>query len=103
MEFFRKTNFDFMRRRTIAISASVILILIGFISLFIKGGPAYNIDFLGGTELEIRFQQPKATEDLRNVLAAINLGDAEIKAFGNPRDFVLRFQEIENSAAISKS
>lgn len=48
MTLFYNTNFDFMGWRKVAIAASVAAILIGLTSLFIKGGPAYSVDFLVG-------------------------------------------------------
>jgi preprotein translocase subunit SecF len=101
MEFFRDTHFDFMSRRKIAIAISLAAILAGMVSLVIKGGPAYNIDFLGGTEVQVQFRQPKETQALREVLASINLAGAEIKQFGNNRDFVIREEEEEIATQIS--
>lgn len=97
MEFFRKTNFNFMARRKFAISMSVLLILIGIASLIVKKGPAYNIDFLGGTELQIQFHQSEAVQSLRNVLTKLNYPNAEIKEFGDRRDFDIRFKQQDNA------
>jgi preprotein translocase subunit SecF len=97
MEFFHKTNFDFMAWRRVAISLSVTAILIGIVSMFLKGGPAYNIDFLGGSELQVRFQQPKTPEALRGAVAATDFRDVEIKQFGDPHHYVIRFQQQPDS------
>lgn len=96
MRLFHKTNFDFMKWRRIAIGGSVVAILVGIVSLILKGGPAYNIDFLGGTEIQIQFQQSKKVEDLRNVLASVNYASAEIKEFGHSKSFLIRFSEVES-------
>lgn len=98
MRLFYNTNFDFMGWRKIAIAISVMMIFIGLASLFIKGGPAYSVDFLGGTELQIQFLQPRDPQDIRGVMASLNYGDAEIKEYGNPRDFLIRFRESKIEA-----
>ena len=38
-------NFDFVGKRKAAIILSVVLILIGIVSLIVKGGPDYGVDF----------------------------------------------------------
>ena len=96
MHFFLKSNFDFMAWRKVAIAISLVAILVGLISLVVKGGPDYNIDFLGGSEIEVRFPQPKTTLEVRNALNAINLGDAEIKELGDPHLYIIRFLLPEN-------
>ena len=53
-------------------------------SLFIKGID-YGIDFLGGTELIVQFNQPADIGDVRSAMDRIGLGRAEIKTFGSDR------------------
>lgn len=95
MEFFRKSNIDFVSKGKIAIFLSLLAILGGIVSLIMKGGPAYNIDFLGGVELQIQFQQPRNTQALRDFMSSLNYSKAEIKQFGGPHNFIVRFQESE--------
>ena len=103
MQFFRETNIDFLGRRRIAIGISGLLIMIGALSLVIKGGPSYGIDFLGGTEVHVQFQQPLKVADLRDALSAIGYGNAELKQFGGPQDFIIRVQEQETGTKVSDS
>ncbi len=48
MELFKNTNFDFLGKKWPFISASLVLTVAGLISLAMKGGPKYGIDFKGG-------------------------------------------------------
>ena len=48
------------------------------------GGLRYDIDFTGGTLVQVRFEQPPAIAEIRAGLAAIQLGDAIIQEFGTP-------------------
>lgn len=101
VQFFRETHIDFMKKRNYAIGASVIIILIGIASLFIKGGPAYSIDFLGGTEIYVQFPQDQTPGPVRDALAAIGYTDAEVKQFGGSRDYLIRVQQEENALQAS--
>ena len=48
MELFKNTNFDFLGKKWPFIIASLVLTAAGLISLAMKGGPRYGIDFKGG-------------------------------------------------------
>ncbi|MGH9863238.1 MAG: protein translocase subunit SecF, partial [Candidatus Acidiferrales bacterium] len=58
IEFFHQPNFNFLRWKWHFIITSWVLILAGAISLWVKGGPAYGIDFRGGTLVYVKFAQP---------------------------------------------
>lgn len=101
MQFFRETNFDFMKNRKAAILVSAALILIGVLSLLFKGGPLYGIDFLGGTEIHVQFKQDQNAGAVRDAMGALGYGNAEIKQFGGTRDYLVRVQEQETGTQIS--
>jgi preprotein translocase SecF subunit len=88
MQFFGKTNIDFMgpRKRWYIISA--LMVLVGLGSLAFRG-VHYGIDFLGGTEIIVQFQDPVDVGSIRMAMDKIGLGDAEIKTFGSDRDIVI--------------
>ena len=50
-------NIDFIGKRKLAVVFSAILILIGLVSLVLKGGPNYGIDFAGGTLVQLKFTE----------------------------------------------
>ena len=89
MRLFKKTNIDFMGVRGKMYSASTIIIVIGLISLFVKG-INYGIDFRGGTELVISFANKPDYGQLRSALGTIGFGDSEIKSFGNENTILIR-------------
>ena len=92
MRFFGKTNIDFMGKRNLWYLVSGSMIVIGMISLAFKGVD-FGIDFLGGTELVVRFQQPVSISDVRAAMDRIGYGKAEIKTFGTDRDILIRTPE----------
>jgi preprotein translocase subunit SecF len=101
MEFFRETHINFVRTRKYAIIISALLILIGMVSLVIKGGPIYGIDFLGGTEIQVKFPRPVPVSQVRQALTTLGYGQAEIKQFGAPSDLLIRVQQQEQGTQIS--
>jgi len=92
MRLFGKTTIDFMGKRKLWYTISGSLILIGLISLLIKGVD-YGIDFLGGTELVVGFARPVQVGDVRSSMDRTGFGKAEIKTFGTDRDILIRTSE----------
>lgn len=90
MRFFSNTKFDFLSKRKIGFVFSSTLISIGIISLIIHGGPRYNIDFTGGTLVQLKFEKNVQIEQIRSALAAKGYGDSEIKHFGALNEIVIR-------------
>jgi preprotein translocase subunit SecF len=87
MEFLKKsTHIDFIKSRFIALIISAVLIIAGIISLIVKGGPNYGIDFAGGMMIQLKFQEQTSIKDIRKVLKEIDLGDSVIQRFGDPGD-----------------
>ena len=92
MRLFGKTNIDFMGRRRLWYTVSATVILVGMISLFVKGVD-YGIDFLGGTEIIVQFQNDVQVGDARSAMDKIGFGKAEIKTFGSSREILIRTVE----------
>lgn len=92
MRLFGKTNIDFMGKRKTWYTVSGVVILIGIASLLVKGVD-FGIDFLGGTELVVGFEQDVQIGDIRSAMDRIGFGKAEIKTFGSDRDILIRTPE----------
>ncbi len=70
MELIRQDlNIDFLKRRKLFMGLSAVLIAIGIVSLVIKGGPDFGIDFAGGLLIEIRTKEPTSTGEVRRILS----------------------------------
>jgi len=90
-------NFEFVGRRKLAIGFSVILILIGLISLVVKGGPNYGIDFVGGSLVQIKFQQTTNASDIKDALKDLGLGNMSVQQFGDDaNEFLVRAQAVSS-------
>ena len=53
LQLFREAKYDFIGKRRWAYVLSVAFILAGLISIGVKGGLRYGIDFSGGTLIQI--------------------------------------------------
>ena len=98
IELFRNPGYDFIGKRRWAYLVSAVFILIGLASLGVKGGLRYDIDFSGGTLVQVRFERPPSVDAIRGALAKIQLGESVIQEFGDAREFILRLPLAENTS-----
>jgi preprotein translocase SecF subunit len=94
MRLFGATQINFMGKRRMWYLVSALIIGAGLVSLAVKG-LSFGIDFLGGTELIVQFQQPVEIGDVRGAMTTIGFGRAEIKTFGSDQDILIRTSTIE--------
>jgi preprotein translocase subunit SecF len=90
IELFKNPNYDFIGKRKWAYIVSIAITLIGLGSLVVKGGLRYDIDFTGGTLIQVRFAEPPEIAKIRASLATIQLGESIIQQFGDPREYIIR-------------
>ncbi len=100
MRLFGKTTIDFMGKRRMMYMVSATVILVGMVSLMMKGID-YGIDFLGGTELIVQFAQDVQIGNVRTAMDKIGFGKAEIKTFGSDRDILVRTVEQGEGTVIA--
>jgi preprotein translocase subunit SecF len=89
IELFRTPSWNFIGRRRWAYIVSVTAILLAMLALAARG-LRYDIDFTGGTLVQVRFERPPAIERIRAALASVHLGDSIIQEFGDPREDIIR-------------
>ncbi|TYO99561.1 protein translocase subunit secF [Geothermobacter ehrlichii] len=86
-------NFDFVGQRKLAFGLSVLLILVGLVSLVVKGGPNYGIDFAGGSLAQVRFAETTSAAEIKEALAPLNMGGVVVQQFGDDaNEFLIRAQ-----------
>ena len=83
IELFKQPNLDWMGKAKYFFALSGTLLLIGWASIFLKGGIKYGIDFRGGTDVDVRFAKAPDVEQLRNSLRAQGLGNSEIQSISD--------------------
>jgi preprotein translocase subunit SecF len=89
IELFRAPRFDFIGRRRWAYLLSGAVVLACLVSLAAQG-LRYDIDFTGGTLVQVRFARPTRIEDIRAVLVRLGLADSIIQELGGITEFVIR-------------
>ncbi|MEA3471483.1 MAG: protein translocase subunit SecF, partial [Thermodesulfobacteriota bacterium] len=76
------TSLNFVGRMKLASFASMTMIIVSIVSLLLHGGPNLGIDFAGGTQVQIKFENKTDVKDIRDSLTAISLGKSIIQQFG---------------------
>jgi preprotein translocase subunit SecF len=79
MEIFKQTNYDFLGKKWPFIIFSLVLTAAGFISLWLKGGPRYGIDFTGGALMDVNFIKRPPAEAIRSALHKKIQGEIEVE------------------------
>ena len=87
-------QFDFVRWRYLAGGASAVLVVLSWV-LFFAIGPNWGIDFTGGTEIHLQFQEPTEIREVREALRELGLSDDAVQAINgvDSGEFVVRIQD----------
>lgn len=93
MQFFGKTNIDFVSNRKAWVIFSVSFIVIGIVLAFVLP-PKFGIDYTGGSEVAISFKKNINTDQVRKVINSAGISNAEIKSFGEANQFLIRVQSV---------
>lgn len=90
---FKKT-INFLSVRRITTTFSIALMIFSLVSITSKGlNP--GIDFTGGFQIEISYQQPPEIEDVRNHLSSAGFNDAIVQNSGSATDIMIRIAPRE--------
>jgi preprotein translocase subunit SecF len=74
------------------------LVVVSILLLFFKG-LNLGVDFKGGTLIELRANDKNiSVTSLRSSFSNMNLGDVNIKKFGNENDFLVKIEKKDTSA-----
>jgi preprotein translocase subunit SecF len=95
IELFRNPNYDFIGKRKWAYIISIAFTLISLGTLAVRGGLRYDLDFTGGTLIQLRFEQVPTVAKIRASLATIQLGESIIQEFGDNREYIIRLPLVE--------
>lgn len=88
-------NLDFVGKRLFFVLLSVGINLLSII-LLLTWGFNYGVDFVGGTVVEARFQQPTTANAVDEAVAKLGLQDRTIQDLGGDnKTYLLRFKQGE--------
>src|SRR5215831_5454671 len=89
MQLFKNTNFDFLGKKWIFITLSLVVTAAGVGSLIVKGGPSYGIDFRGGAEVRIRFNQEPPVGKIRSALSGRVGGEISVQQITGAQELMI--------------
>lgn len=97
MELIKKTNFDFVGKRRIAYVISISLILLGLLAFLriVLGMANLGIEFVGGTSVQLKFQQPLPLSAVREALGRGGLKEAQPQLFAGGNQLLIRVKGSE--------
>jgi len=92
-----KPDIQFINYFRIFIFISLILIIISIGSIFYKG-LNFGVDFKGGTLIELRVENTEiGIGDVRQSFIKMNLGDVNVKNFGEKKDYLIKFEKTDKN------
>ena len=84
-------RFDFVSKIGLFGGISALLVVISFFYLAVRG-ITYGIDFVGGTELQVKFANALGIDQVRTLAEKQGLNNVHIQGFGDQSEYIIRFQ-----------
>ncbi len=98
MEFFHKTNIDFIGFRYKAFIISGLIIVAGLVSAISKGGYKLSVEFKGGTLVQVKFDEAVLIADVRSSMNRAGYATAEIQQYGeNGDEYIIKIGGVEET------
>jgi preprotein translocase subunit SecF len=89
------THFDFIGKWKYCVAGSIGIILLGLAAIPIMG-IRWGIDFIGGTEVQVRFSEGVQADEgrIRDVVQSVGVGEPSVVRYGEATspEFLIRFQ-----------
>lgn len=86
MELFKNISINWLNKKWWFFGFSWVLILLGVIGYFMRGGLTYGIDFTGGTVIQMKFNQKPDLDLIRKSLKPETTSAPLIQAYGAAED-----------------
>lgn len=102
MRWFETPDFDFIKAHRIAYVVSGIMLVLAIIGIFAEG-LEYGIDFKGGKEFTLEFEQPVEVATVRDVVSDSLESTPVVKEFGSPRDILIRTDDERDITKVQHS
>jgi len=104
------TTFNFLKYRKLAYLLSALVIVAGLVSLVVKGGPRFGVDFAGGLSIQVRFAKEMDMEAVTKAVESAGLQNVVVQRFGQEtaKEFLIRASDSDVSqetvrAAVEKT
>ena len=97
MEIFNNNKtYDFMGKKVAFLTISGILIIASLVLLFTRG-LNYGIDFVGGTIVQVKYEQAAPLDKIREVLENSKYAGSNVTEFGSADEITIRFTGTSSS------
>lgn len=88
---FDSGRFDFLGKAKYLVPITVLLTIVGII-LMSAHGLTYGIDFAGGTEIQVKFEKPVQSDDVRKFTEEAGYNGALVQSIGTENEFLIRME-----------
>jgi preprotein translocase subunit SecF len=85
-------KYNFLKYKKSFMFISLIFFVLSILLFYVKG-LNLGVDFKGGTVIEMKFDQPNNSEEIRKSLLKIDLGDVKVKEFGSNKEFLATIEQ----------
>src|SRR5438093_6679781 len=101
IEIFRDVKINWLGKRKLYLAISGSIMLLGLVSLVVKHGFRYGVDFRGGTIVTVRFQQKPDIEKIRQLLRENGAPDSQPQELAGRNDVMIELQGAKEDDAIA--
>lgn len=105
LQIFHKVNFDWLGKRRLFLTISVIFLLAGLGSAMVRqfapgGTEAFNlgVDFKGGTVVTVRFKNRPTDDAIRTALVQKGIGESVVQPTDKPNEVLVKVPQQGSSA-----
>ena len=112
MQFFKNPRTSFESYRRIAMIASLVLVVTGISVFVLRGKDNYDIDFTGGTLIQLKLNKSTHVSDIREKLKIIGYPNAEVQniwtttdvasASNGSAEFGIRIKSLNDDKSVQK-
>jgi len=99
IELFKDIKVDWLGKRKLFLAISGAVMLVGLVSLVVKGSFNYGVDFKGGTIVKVRFKQKPDIEKIRQLLRENGAADSQPQELAGGNDVLIEFQGAQGEDA----
>jgi preprotein translocase subunit SecF len=99
IELFRDIKVDWLGKRKLFLAISGAVMLVGLISLVLKGSFLYGVDFRGGTIVQVQFKQKTDIEKIRQLLRENGAPDSQPQEVAGTNKVIIEFQGAQGEDA----
>jgi preprotein translocase subunit SecF len=86
-------RFDFLGKSTAFASVSIVLCIASLVMIVVQGFN-YGIDFAGGTEVQVKFENSVEVAQVRKFAEDLGYNDAAVQSIGEDSEFLIRLESV---------